>query len=106
MKTNKNINIYTFRKIFENELRKINRFKNPSTMAGYDNAVDFFMNDLLPLQYDFCKEFFNYYYDDNFEISQEFEHQGEKVICYSIIKEEMAAFVFTITYFEDFNAYY
>lgn len=106
MKTNKNINIYTFRKIFENELKKINRFKNPSIMAGYDNAVDFFMNDFLPLQYDFCKEFFNYYYNDNFEISQKIDDNGSIIEIYSITEEEMAAFAFTITYFEDFNAYY
>lgn len=41
MKTNKNINIYTFTKIFENEIEKINKFKNPHTMAGFDE-IDFF----------------------------------------------------------------
>lgn len=106
MKTNKNINIYTFTKIFENEIEKINKFKNPHTMAGFDEAIDFFMHDFLPLQYDFCKEFFNYYYKDDFELSLEFEYNGKKTIYYSITEVKMAAFAFTITYFEDFNAYY
>lgn len=106
MKTNKNINIYTFTKIFENEIEKINKFKNPHTMAGFDEAVDFFIQDFLPLQYDFCKEFFNCYYNDNFELSQEVEYDGKKTIYYSITEVKMVAFAFTITYFEDFNAYY
>lgn len=65
MKTNKNINIYTFMKIFENEIEKINKFKNPHTMAGFDEAVDFFIHDFLPLQYDFCKDYSDFL-DDYF----------------------------------------
>lgn len=101
MKTIKSINIHKFTEIYLKEINSIN-----GNMAGYDEAVNFFINDFLPFQYDFIKEFFNYFENDDFEIMQEFEHQGEKVICYSITKDEMAAFAFTITYFDEFNAYY
>lgn len=57
MKTNKNINIYIFTKIFENEIEKINKFKNSYTMAGFDEAIDFLCTIFYRFNMIFAKNF-------------------------------------------------
>ena len=101
MKTIKSINIHKFTKVY---LKELNSIKNNT--AGFDEAVEFFIDDFLPFQYDFVKEFYSYLNGENFEVSKEFEHNGKKVIVYLLSDDEMAAFAFTITHFDEFNAYY
>lgn len=101
MKTIKSINIHKFTKIYLKELNSIKK-----NTAGFDEVVEFFIDDFLPFQYDFVKEFYSYLNGENFEISQKVEYNGKEIIYYSLTNDEMAAFAFTVTHFDEFNAYY